>query len=84
VLAACTVVSYTMYTIDGDATSKFLHGDWLFWTVPFVVFGLGRYLLLVQTQKGGGSPTRVLLGGDLMFAINGLGWATVVLAALFA
>ena len=37
------------------------------WTVPFVVFGLARYMLLVQTQKGGGSPTRVLLGGDLLF-----------------
>lgn len=82
-LAACTVVSYTMYTIDGDATSKFSRGNLLFWTVPFVVFGLGRYLLLVQTQKGGGSPTRVLLGGDLMFALNGLGWASVVLVALF-
>ncbi len=82
-LAACTVVSYTMYTIDGDATAKFSHGELLFWTVPFVVFGLGRYLLLVQTQKGGGSPTRVLLGGDLMFALNGLGWTAVVLFALF-
>ena len=27
----------------------------LVWTVPFVVFGLGRYLFLVQTQRGGGS-----------------------------
>ncbi len=82
-LAACTIVSYTMYTIDEDAISRFSHGRLLFWTVPFVVFGLGRYLLLVQTQKGGGSPTRVLLGGDLMFALNGLGWTTVVLLALF-
>lgn len=82
-LAACTIVSYTMYTIDEAATAKFSRGELLVWTVPFVVFGLGRYLLLVQTQKGGGSPTRVLLGGDLMFAINGLAWTGVVLLALF-
>ncbi|HIG12073.1 MAG TPA: decaprenyl-phosphate phosphoribosyltransferase [Planctomycetes bacterium] len=82
-LAACTIVSYTMYTIDAEATTKFRHGELLFWTVPFVVFGLGRYLLLVQTQQGGGSPTRVLLGGDLMFALNGAGWLAVVLVALF-
>jgi 4-hydroxybenzoate polyprenyltransferase len=83
-LAACTILSYAMYTIDEDAIEKFRHGEILFWTVPFVVFGLGRYLLLVQTQKGGGSPTRVLLGGDLTFAINGVGWTAVVLLALFS
>ncbi|MCB9916744.1 MAG: decaprenyl-phosphate phosphoribosyltransferase [Planctomycetes bacterium] len=82
-LAACTIVAYTMYTIDEGATTKFSRGEMLVWTVPFVVFGLGRYLLLVETQKGGGSPTRVLLGGDLMFAVNALAWTAVVLVALF-
>jgi len=48
-----------------------------------VVFGLGRYLLLVQTQKGGGSPTKVLLGGDLTFVLNALGWLAVVAVAVY-
>lgn len=82
-LAACTVVAYTMYTIADDTAAKFGEGNALFWTVPFVVFGLGRYLLLVHTQRGGGSPTRVLLGGDLTFFLNALGWAAVVLYALY-
>jgi 4-hydroxybenzoate polyprenyltransferase len=82
-LAACTIVSYTMYTVDEETAAKFGQGHVLVWTVPFVVFGLGRYLLLVQTQRGGGSPTRVLLGGDLAFAINALGWLAVVLVSLY-
>ncbi len=82
-LAACTIVAYTMYTIDDDTAGKFGEENVLFWTVPFVVFGLGRYLLLVHTQKGGGSPTRVLLGGDLAFVLNALGWLAVVLYALY-
>ncbi len=77
VLAACTIVTYTMYTVAEETVLKF-DGDRLVWTVPFVVFGLGRYLFLVHTQKGGGSPTKVLLGGDPLFAINTAGWIATV------
>jgi len=84
VLAACTIVTYTMYTVAEETAHKFGAGYRLVWTVPFVVFGLARYMLLVHTQKGGGSPTRVLLGGDLLFFLNGLGWVAVVLWALFS
>lgn len=73
VLAACTVITYAMWTMSKDR-EEYLY----FYTVPFVVFGLFRYLLLVQTQKGGGSPTRVLLGGDTTFVINCLAYAVTV------
>ncbi len=82
-LAACTVVAYTMYTVSDVTSLKFGEDHILVWTVPFVVFGLGRYMLLVNTQRGGGSPTRVLLGGDLAFLVNGLCWLTVVVVSLY-
>jgi len=81
VLAACTIVCYTMYTVAETTIAKF--GPDLIWTVPFVVFGLFRYLLLVQTHRGGGSPTKVLLGGDAAFLVNGLAWLAVVSWMLF-
>lgn len=84
VLAACTIVTYTMYTVAEETVHKFGSGYRLVWTVPFVVFGLARYMLLVHTQKGGGSPTRVLLGGDLLFFLNGLGWVAIVLWAVYS
>ena len=81
VLAACTVVCYTMYTVGEDTVAKF--GDnRLMWSVPFVVFGIGRYMVLVQSG-GGGNPTRVLLGGDVWFGLNTLGWVATVYWALF-
>jgi 4-hydroxybenzoate polyprenyltransferase len=83
VLAACTIVTYTMYTVSDDTARKFGPDHGLIWTVPFVVFGLARYMLLVQTQKGGGSPTKVLLGGDALFFLNSLGWAAVVAVVVF-
>ena len=88
-LAGCTVLCYTMYTVSEETTRKFgshalaagsstlpPHSD-LIYTVPFVVFGLGRYLLLVSQQRGGGNPTRMLLGGDAIFVLNAVAWATV-------
>lgn len=83
VLAACTIVNYTMYTVSPDTEAKFGEGHGLVYTVPFVVFGLFRYLLLVQTRRGGGSPTRVLLGGDPTFVVNCLAYVATVLVLLF-
>ncbi|MBK7645100.1 MAG: decaprenyl-phosphate phosphoribosyltransferase [Planctomycetes bacterium] len=79
VLAACAIVTYTMYTVSPETVAKFARGAELVYTVPFVVFGLARYLLLVHTQKGGGNPTRMFLGGDLLFGLNTLGWMATVL-----
>jgi 4-hydroxybenzoate polyprenyltransferase len=73
-LAACTIVCYTMYTVSDETVGKFGGARELVYTVPFVVFGLARYLLLVSQQKAGGSPTRVLLGGDAIFVANALLW----------
>ncbi len=82
VLASATIVCYTMYTVASDTQEKFVAARFLIWSVPFVVFGLARYMLLVQTSRGGGSPTRMLLGGDAMFVANGLLWLVTVLLSV--
>ncbi len=82
VLAACTILTYTMYTVDEDTARKFGEENHLVWTVPFVVFGIGRYLILVQSGRGGDDPTRVLLGKDPWFLANTLCWAAAVAWAI--
>lgn len=83
-LAAVTIVCYTMYTVSDATAAKFGTDLGLVKSVPFVVFGLARYLMLVSTQRGGGSPTRVLLGGDALFAANALAWLVVVMSVLYS
>jgi len=83
VLAACTILTYTMYTVSEDTALKFGAGHHLIWTVPFVVFGLARYMLLVQRQEGGGNPARILLGGDLLFLANSILWGATVALVVF-
>ncbi len=84
VLAACTILCYAMYTVDDETAVKFGEDNKLVWSVPFVAFGVGRYMYLVQSGKGGGSPTRIFLGGDLLFLLNSLAWAGVVVAVVLA
>ncbi|MCP5023075.1 MAG: decaprenyl-phosphate phosphoribosyltransferase [bacterium] len=81
-LAACAILSYAMYTVAEETEAKFGEEHGLWWSVPFVVFGLFRYMLLVKTQRGGGSPTKVLLGGDLVFAANAVLWLGTVIWCL--
>ena len=77
-LAACTILCYSLYTvIEVDEKLQMV------WTVPFVVFGLGRYMWLVQKQRGGGNPTRILLGGDPMFMFNTVAWMLVTGLLMF-
>jgi 4-hydroxybenzoate polyprenyltransferase len=83
VLAACTIVAYTMYTVDPDTAAKFGAGGALFWSVPCVAFGIGRYMVLVQSGRGGENPARILLGGDGWFLLNTLVWAAVTGYAIF-
>jgi 4-hydroxybenzoate polyprenyltransferase len=60
VLATCTILGYGLYTVAPDTLARF-GTDRLKLTVPFVLFGLARYLYLVHRHGAGGAPERVLL-----------------------
>jgi 4-hydroxybenzoate polyprenyltransferase len=83
VVTAASVISYTIYTVNAATVEKF-GTDKLVYTVPFVVYGIFRYLYLVYRHQRGGSPSEVLLS-DLPTLINVLLWVfTVILIVLLA
>ena len=57
------VVSILEDAVDEETAAKFGEANHLVWTVPFVVFGLFRYLLLVQRKEGGPPRPRGPPGG---------------------
>lgn len=81
---ACTLVTYTLYTVDPrTAVAHGLVHDgqpaaWLALTVPFVVFGVFRYLYIVYRRDGGGSPTDTVLRDAQLLAACALYAATVL------
>ncbi len=60
VVTASTVVAYASYTASPEVREK-LGTDNLYLTIPFVLFGIFRYLYLVHQREQGGSPAQLLL-----------------------
>jgi 4-hydroxybenzoate polyprenyltransferase len=78
ILGACTVLAYALYTLAPETVHKF-GTDNLKYTVPFVIYGLFRYLFLIHRRGAGGSPERVLLSDAPMLIDVALFIGTVVL-----
>jgi 4-hydroxybenzoate polyprenyltransferase len=76
VTALATVAAYSAYTVV-PATIRMHGGRSLAPTVPFVVFGVARYVRLVYRRGGGGNPTRALLIDDPWILLVVLGWVSV-------
>jgi len=60
VVTASTVVAYSFYTLSPDVVEHF-GTKWLSLTIPFVLYGIFRYLYLIFKMDQGGSPTKLLL-----------------------
>lgn len=67
VVTASTVVAYAIYTVSPEVQEK-LGTDLLYLTIPFVLFGIFRYLYLVHVCDEGGNPTQVLLSDKPLLA----------------
>ena len=68
VVASSTVISYSLYTFTARDSKA------LMVTIPFVVFGVFRYLLLMHRRDLGEEPEEVLLR-DLPILLCIAGWA---------
>jgi len=60
ITTASTVIAYTLYTISPETIEKFGTRNLIF-TLPFVLYGIFRYLYLVHQKNLGGSPEQILL-----------------------
>jgi 4-hydroxybenzoate polyprenyltransferase len=72
---ATTLISYIMYVLSPDVQQKF-HSAKLFYTVPFVIFGIFRYLFLSYAKGEGESPSDIIYS-DLPFTVNIILWISV-------
>ena len=61
IVTAGALVSYALYTMSPEVMKK-LGNDRLNLTIPFVIYGMLRYLYLLYTQSEGGNPASTVLG----------------------
>ncbi len=81
VVTAGALVSYALYTMSPDVVLK-LGTPHLNLTIPFVIYGLLRYLYLVYARNEGGNPSSTILG-DPSLLINGGLWFLAVIGLLY-
>jgi 4-hydroxybenzoate polyprenyltransferase len=54
IVTACTILCYALYTVLG-------HTTWMTLTIPHVLYGIFRYIYLVDQKGEGGAPDETLL-----------------------
>jgi 4-hydroxybenzoate polyprenyltransferase len=81
IVTASTVMSYVLYTISEDTVLKFGTKN-LIYTVPFVLYGIFRYLYLVHKREEGGDPTRLALT-DRPLLLNTILWIVASSAIIY-
>jgi 4-hydroxybenzoate polyprenyltransferase len=80
VVTSATVIAYAVYTVSPETVAKY-HGRPLYLTIPFVLYGIFRYLYLMYAEHKGGNPSEHLLRDRATLA-NVLLWCAAVLAIL--
>jgi 4-hydroxybenzoate polyprenyltransferase len=81
VVTASTVTAYALYTMSPEIVARF-HTQLLPVTLPFVLYGIFRYLYLLYRRQLGGSPSDVLLGDRALLVNTGL-WLAAVLLIIY-
>lgn len=73
IISAVIIMSYALYTFSGPAIPS---NNRMLLTIPFVVYGIFRYLYLIQVKHQGGAPEEVLFsdrwlqGTIVLYAIS--------------
>lgn len=76
-----TFITYLLYTIEVD-TARIADINLALLTVPFVLYGLWRYLYLIHVKGEGSAPDEILLQ-DRPLQVAMLGWGLTFIVLLY-
>ncbi len=78
ITASGVIMSYSLYTMNTDTIR--IHGTaYLIYTVPFVMYGVFRYIYLLHHQSRGGDPSHDLVRDPHLFIVVGAWLAATIL-----
>ncbi len=81
ICGGAAVLTYALYTMADETIARFGTHNLLL-TLPFVVYGIFRYLFLVHKRKEGGDPISLLFH-DLPTILNILFWVIAVCLVIY-
>jgi hypothetical protein len=81
VVTATTAISYTLYTVDLETVARFGTRA-LVLTIPFVYYGIFRYLYIVHRKGRGGEPVEIFFT-DIPIILNSILWILACTAIIY-
>jgi 4-hydroxybenzoate polyprenyltransferase len=79
IVSATTIMAYSLYTFSAPNLPD---NHIMMLTIPFVIYGIFRYLYLVQTQGGGGAPEETMIR-DRPLQVVVLLWVVTILMIFY-
>lgn len=80
-LAGASLVAYALYTVSPETQARF-GTDRLIYTLPFVVYGILRYLYLIHVGERNGNPTTALTS-DIQLLACVCAWALACIGIIY-
>lgn len=75
-------IAYTLYATEAETILVKTDPQYMLLTVPFVYYGLFRYLYVIHRNGKGGDPTEVLFE-DRPLQLALVGWTAIIFALLY-
>jgi len=79
IVSAMTIIAYSLYTFSAPNLPD-NHAMML--TIPFAIYGVFRYLYLIQIKKRGGAPEEILLS-DIPLQVTVVLWGLAVMVIFY-
>ncbi len=80
-IAASTITAYLLYTLSESTISR-LGSRNLIFSVPFVLYGIFRYIYLLHSTELAETPEKIILT-DRPFIINLVCWILITLVIIY-
>ena len=79
IVTTCVILFYSLYTFLSEGLPE---NNLMMATIPFVLYGMFRYLYLIHIKEEGGAPEEILLR-DRPSQINLLIWGSIVIVIIY-
>ncbi len=79
IVSSSAIITYSLYTFSAPSLPA---NHTMMLTIPFVIYGIFRYLYLVQVKQSGGEPEEILIT-DRPLQITLLLWVLAILAIFY-
>ncbi len=79
IVSACAIMAYSLYTFSAENLPE---SHYMMLTIPFVMYGIFRYLQLIHVQSAGGAPDELVMS-DWPLLVTILLWGLSAAAVLY-